>query len=107
MIGRILHHAETLAAVAIGLAAFLVAWPADAQLACGDRADIVRQLADKHGESQRGIGLVGPQAVMELFVSPAGTWTLLATGPQRSCLVGVGGNWTDVPAPVLPSGSPS
>jgi len=106
MIGRVLHHAETLAAVAIGLAAFLVAWPAYPQSNCAERAGMVPVLEDKYGETQRSVGLVNPVTVVELFFSSGGSFTLLLTNVQgQSCIMISGTQWQDVPPPQrLPGG---
>ena len=58
---------------------------------CGARDAIVTQLTERHGERQIVLGLTGDGAVMELWTSPAGGWTLLASmASGKSCIVAVG-----------------
>lgn len=61
---------------------------------CGPRAEIAAALAQKFKETPAGVGVINDRAVMELFLSPQGTWTLLLSGTQGfSCIHGVGDNW--------------
>jgi hypothetical protein len=64
------------------------------QMACGDRASLVGQLKEKYHEESNGIGLTGNGAVMELFISEKGSWSLVLTMPNgRSCLISTGDGW--------------
>jgi len=55
---------------------------------CGMRADIVGKLSKDFREAPMAVGLVDQSAVVEIFVSDVGTWTILATRPDgTSCLV--------------------
>lgn len=85
------------------------AGPADAQepisgtaapMACGKRADIVRQLGEKYGETRRSIGLSGGRSVVEVYASEAtGSWTILVTGPEgTACLIAAGEAFQPEPA---------
>lgn len=61
---------------------------------CGQRAEIVQSLADQFHERPQAVGVVDKEAVMELFVSESGSWTMLATGTDGiSCLVSSGEAW--------------
>jgi len=61
---------------------------------CGQRAEIVQSLADQFHERPQAVGVVDKDAVMELFVSESGSWTMLATGTDGiSCLVSSGEAW--------------
>lgn len=61
---------------------------------CGNRTDIVRSLGDQFHEKQRAVGVVDSNAILEVFVSTAGTWTIIATGTDgKSCLVTSGEGW--------------
>jgi hypothetical protein len=63
---------------------------------CGPRADVVAQLDGQFAESQKAIGLLGEEAVMEVFVSDHGSWTILTTDVNGvSCLVAAGEGWDD------------
>jgi hypothetical protein len=85
--------------VAFALAVFfpfvsLVATPALAESSCGPRADIVAKLAQEFKENQQAVGFVNENAVLEVFVSGTGSWTIIATGTDgKSCLLSAGQNW--------------
>ncbi len=72
--------------------------PATAQMACGERTGVVAKLDSKYGETQRGRGLAGPGAIVELWAScQSGTWTILQTAPTGiTCVLFSGFFWTDV-----------
>ena len=58
---------------------------------------MVKVLSDRYNETRTGIGLSGQVIIVETFRSKAGTWTILATTPDRkSCIIAAGGGWTDV-----------
>lgn len=58
---------------------------------CGERDQMVRDLGREFREQPIASGLVDKDAVMEIFVSPGGTWTILATGTDGlSCVMAVG-----------------
>lgn len=83
-----------LAGLIAGTAAVAAAQP----LRCGQRGDVLQLLTERFQERQHGYGLAGSQAVVELFLSPEGTWTILMTGPNRlTCIVAAGHGWEDVP----------
>ncbi|PLP60229.1 hypothetical protein CYK37_08115 [Mesorhizobium loti] len=68
--------------------------PAQAQVGCGMRDVIVARLGQLFQERQIGYGLVGQVAVVEIYVSAAGTWTVLMTeAGGRTCIVGAGDGW--------------
>jgi hypothetical protein len=79
--------------------------PAKAQpQACAPRAMLVERLTVEFGESQQFIGLTADGMAMEVFVGPAGAWTLLATYPDgTSCLVVSGTDFQLVPPPASPA----
>lgn len=61
---------------------------------CGKRDEIVRSLGDRFHEKQQAVGVVDRSAILEIFVSAAGTWTIIATGTDgNSCLVSSGEGW--------------
>ncbi len=64
------------------------------QLACAPRQEITSKLARDYKEIQQGVGVVNDQAVIEIFVSGKGSWTIIATGVDgNSCLLSSGENW--------------
>ncbi len=70
----------------------LPAAPAAAQMVCGKRVDIIRQLGEKYGETRRAMGLADGRGVVELYASEeTGSWTILITSPQgTACLMAAG-----------------
>ncbi|WP_379065669.1 hypothetical protein ACHMW4_13615 [Mesorhizobium sp. UC22_110] len=67
---------------------------AEAQIGCGTRDVIVARLGQLFHEHRIGYGLVGQAAVVEIYVSMAGTWTVLMTDVSgRTCIVGAGEGW--------------
>ena len=67
-------------------------------LQCGNRDDIVRTLATQYREQPRAMGLANQTAIIEVFTSRAGTWTILLTKPDgASCIVGAGEAWEEIP----------
>lgn len=71
--------------------------PAQAQQGgtlCGNRDEIVKSLTEQFKESPQAVGVVDKNAVLEIFVSASGTWTIIATGTDgNSCLVSSGEGW--------------
>ncbi|MFC3641179.1 hypothetical protein [Aquibium oceanicum] len=58
---------------------------------CGKRDSMVADLGQQFREQSLATGLVDENAMMEIFVSPSGTWTILATGTDGiSCVLAVG-----------------
>ena len=84
-------------------AVFAGSWtlPATAEqqgLPCANRNDMVKTLAKRYRELPRAVGLANSSAVIEIFTSKAGTWTILLTKPDgASCIVGAGDNWEENP----------
>ena len=72
--------------------------PATAQqLPCGDRDEMVKSLFSQYREEQRAIGLANQTAVIEIFTSKTGSWTILLTKPDgASCVVSAGEAWQDI-----------
>ena len=67
------------------------------QLPCGDRTKIIAHIAKKFKEAPRAMAITGGNSFMEIFVSPAGTWTTLITEPAgRTCIVATGEGWEDI-----------
>lgn len=61
---------------------------------CGERARIVGQLEQHFQEAVTAVGMVDDNAVVEVFVSESGTWTIIATGTDgMSCVLSAGEGW--------------
>ncbi|MFQ5625575.1 MAG: hypothetical protein ACE5FM_02860 [Methyloligellaceae bacterium] len=96
---------KMLANVALAATFMLVlAGPSEAQIGrCGTRKAIVVVLSKQFGEKRHALGLVTNQLLMELFVSPKRTWTLLASSPKgTSCIVATGESWDKIDHPKGP-----
>lgn len=74
----------------------LVAVSAEAQVPCGPREGIVKELRTKYGEEVQVTGVMGNgKFLMEMWVnSGQGTWTVTLTDPNgKTCAVAAGSNW--------------
>ncbi|WP_406872860.1 hypothetical protein WHT83_02420 [Aminobacter sp. P9b] len=79
---------------ALGAVLTLTAVPAQAQFVCDTHDALVLRLAEAFQEKKIGYGVVGNSAVIEVFVSATGTWTMLMTDVRgRSCIVAAGDGW--------------
>ena len=66
---------------------------------CAPHDMLVDLLAKRYQESVIGTG-IGKDALVELLVSPTGTWTMIVTRPEGlSCLVAAGEAWEVIRAP--------
>ena len=92
-----------LAAIAGALVISANAATVTAQQMCGERGAVIRSLADKFNERPVSMGLANNGAILEVFSSTKGSWTILITQPSgTSCLVAAGDYWENMP--VLASG---
>ncbi len=94
--------------LALMLATIEAARPAYANPNCADRAFVLTQLAQKYGETRRGMGLAANSTVMELFASAEnGTWTVTVTMPDgMTCLVASGDRFESLKEDLPPGGIP-
>lgn len=66
------------------------------QGSCAARDHIVDQLGEQFQESQQAVGVVGEDAVLEVYSSPSGTWTIITTDTAgNSCIMAAGQGWDD------------
>jgi hypothetical protein len=86
--------------------------PSKAEMACGERDEIIAKLSDEFNEKRVGMGLGHDGQVVEVYASGAsGSWTMLVTFPTRqTCLYGAGEAWqqnrpaqTQVPVSTKPA----
>ena len=76
------------------LGSSLMSAPAEAARMCGDRDQILEQLALLHKEKPSALGLSADGGVLEVLVSPEGGWTILVTYPKRpTCVIAAGQAW--------------
>jgi hypothetical protein len=89
-------------ALAIGTLTTNTALRAETQQQCGPRDEVVKVLNAKYQESQRALGLINEKAMMEVYISAQGTWTMVVTNDQGlSCVIAAGESWDEMPAKVL------
>ncbi len=85
------------------LLALFVAFPALAQTQCGARDSIVASLEDRYSEVPVSMGLASNGAMIEVFASETGSFTIIITQPNGvSCMVAAGAYWEDLPARAKP-----
>ncbi len=96
MLTQITRTALFAGAAGVGLV-FASAASADGK--CGQREQIVAQLAEKYKESHRASGLQSGTQMVEIWASEgSGTFTILFTQPNGiSCIAAVGQNWLELP----------
>jgi hypothetical protein len=86
---------------ALTSAAALAATPAQAQgqPPCAEREALLRGFAERYGEVPHSIAMTDRGTLLEVLVSPAGTWTMLVTQPAGpTCIVASGREWQTVAA---------
>lgn len=73
-----------------------------AQDRCAPRTELVKVLASKYQESQQALGLISEKALLEIFASAKGTWTLVVTNTQGvTCVIAYGEAWDQKPVTTL------
>ena len=83
-----------LIAAAAASAMLLPLGVANAAVPCAERGEIVKKLSDEYKENPQAVGVINPDAVVEIFVSENGTWTIIATGTDgKSCVLSAGDGW--------------
>ncbi|MGH6960810.1 MAG: hypothetical protein ACREE7_10020 [Dongiaceae bacterium] len=65
-----------------------------AQTICGRHSDILAEFAETYSEVPGAVGLTDRGALIDVLVSPSGSWTMLLTTPGGpSCVIGTGQAW--------------
>lgn len=85
--------------IAAALAAFLWAPPVAAQpgTPCAGRAEFIKHLNTRYNEFPVAMGLTVNGGLLEVAVSPAGSWTIIVTMPNGiACGVASGMNWENI-----------
>jgi hypothetical protein len=68
---------------------------------CANHDKMAKALTGKFKETRRAMGVVNSTAVMEVFMSPQGTWTVVVTDTKGiACIAASGEEWQDVPAAI-------
>lgn len=72
---------------------------ANAQALCSSRDRFLEQLFTGYDERPVAFGLASSGQVVEVLVSPTGSWTIIATMPNgAACVIAAGEGWETVPA---------
>ena len=84
---------------ALVAASFFSAGSASAvEIQCAKRDQIAGLLAKKYAEQPVGMGTIGAERYMQLFVSPHGSWSVVVTRTNgEACIVAAGANWEGLP----------
>ena len=86
------------AAVLAAVTLFSSTSVASAAVPCGSHDALAKSLNTKFKEARRVMGVVNAKAVMEIFMSPQGTWTVLVTDTTgTACIIASGQDWQEVP----------
>jgi hypothetical protein len=86
------------AAVLAAAALFSSVGDASAATPCGSHDAVAKTLTTKFKEARRIMGVVNAKAVMEIFMSPQGTWTVVVTDTRgMACIIATGQDWQEVP----------
>jgi len=87
-------------AIAVVMAGMALPIPASSQALCGSRDGFVAGLDQQFGEHRSIEAVTSAGALMEIFVSGSGSWTVLVTLPGGpACLVASGTGWQPVRIP--------
>ncbi|WP_331373850.1 hypothetical protein [Sinorhizobium chiapasense] len=98
MVGNVIRGLTRAIILAVAVTAH--PYPADSQAIanCAERSQVIEFLAQKYDEKPAAIGLINPQAVMEVFAADNGSWTLIVTDVSgRSCVILAGKSWDPMP----------
>ena len=78
------------------LAAVVPLSSAWADVVCAPRADLVEKLQSTYGETRHGMGMRGPESILEIWRSEStGSWSVVMTyADGRACIVAAGDQWT-------------
>ena len=87
-----------LAAVLAAVTLFSSVGVASAAAPCSSHDAVAKSLTTKFKEARRIMGVVNAKAVMEIFMSPQGTWTVVVTDANgTACIIAAGQDWQEVP----------
>ncbi len=90
-----------LLAALVAVSVLLTAPTAKAHMSkCGERRDIIDQLEKRYDEKRAVFGLTSNGRLIEVFVGPSGSWTMLTSDPTGiACVLGSGEGWRPVATP--------
>ena len=95
-------HARSLSFTVVLTAASLFGLAGEAAaMQCANHDSMAKALTGKFKEARHAMGVVNSKTVMEIFMSPQGTWTVLVTDTSgMACIAASGEDWQDVPVAV-------
>lgn len=98
---------RTLAAIGVlAIGSCLFSAKALAQPVCGAHTLVSDNLQQAYAEAPVSMGVTAGGAVVEVFASQKGTWTLVITQPNGvSCLIAAGQDWESLPKLVAGQGT--
>lgn len=68
------------------------------EVQCAAHKQMVGLLSKKYSEAPMAMGTVNEDRYMQLFVSKAGSWTILVTQADgQACILAAGKNWERLP----------
>jgi hypothetical protein len=75
---------------------WLLTWPANAQMLCGPRREVIDALKQSAKETEvwSGKHLGNEPLVLLLLSGKSGSWTLISVKPDVACIIGAGSNST-------------
>ena len=89
--------------VGIILATPILALAQQPPQACGPRDRVLESLSKEYGEVLTGRGVTDNGCMVEMTLSPTGSWTILMTCPNMPpamvCAVGTGSGWESIALP--------
>jgi hypothetical protein len=89
------------AALLAALSCIFVSGAFASEVQCAKHQQLVGLLSKKYSESPVAMGTVNEDRYMQLFVSRAGSWTILVTKTDgQACIVAAGQNWEKLPGVV-------
>ncbi len=98
MLSKDVHRLLKCLASAAALLAASAAQSQAQSIACGKHDAIVAALKSHYQENRQAIGLAATAGVVELYVSEAGTWTMIVTTPAgQTCIAAAGRAWQSTP----------
>ena len=87
-----------LSAFVVAAGALFATVDAASAMVCGQHEAIVKALDANFKEHQTTVGLTQSGALLEIYASTDGTWTMIVTTPKgAACILAAGDGWQQVP----------
>jgi hypothetical protein len=107
MVPKLIRNLAGAALVALAMTAYPVS--AQPVFNCAEHSKVVESLGSHYSETLRAIGLINQDAILEVYVSERGSWTMLVTNVNgHSCVIFAGESWETLPvSPDLKTRAPA